>query len=134
MPDVVVDGLDQLPNAVEGSPADSLPCDFGEPAFDLIEPGRTGWCEMDVIARTRCQPLLHFRVFVGSVVIQNQMDFQARLHGLIDPVEKLQKLLMPVPGLAFPDQSPFQHVQRSEQGRRSVALVIVRLPCGQART
>ena len=41
---------------------------------------------------------------------------------------------MPVPGLAFPDHGPFQHVQRSEQGRRPVALVIVRLPSGQAGT
>src|ERR1700722_15215770 len=105
MPDVVVDGPDQVADAVEGSAADSLPCDFGKPAFDLIEPGRTGGCEMDVVARSRGQPLLPFRGFVGSVVIQNQMDFQARLHRLVDAVEKLQELLMPVPSLAFPDHS-----------------------------
>ena len=74
--------------------------------FDLIEPGRTGGGEMDVITRSCCQPLLNFQVFVGSVVIQNQMDFQARLHGLVDPVEKPQELPMPVPGLAYPDHSP----------------------------
>ena len=41
---------------------------------------------------------------------------------------------MPVPRLTLPDHCPFQHVECSEQGPRPVALIIVRLTCGQART
>ena len=70
-PDVVVDGFDQVANAVECAATDSFPCDFGEPAFDLVEPGRTGRCEVSVIARSCCQPLLHFWVLVGSIVVED---------------------------------------------------------------
>jgi len=62
------------------------------------------------------------------------MDFQLGVNGLVDPIEKSQKLLMPMPRLAFSDHGSFQDIQRSEQCRRPVTLVIVRLPLGQAGT
>ena len=77
-PDVVVDGFDQVANTAECAAADSFPSDFGEPAFDLVEPGRTGWCEVGVIARSCCQPLLHFGMLVGSVVIEDQNGFPSQ--------------------------------------------------------
>ena len=43
---------------------------------------------MDVITWPCRQPLLHLRVFVGSVVIQDQMDVQASLYAIVDPVQK----------------------------------------------
>jgi hypothetical protein len=73
-------------------------------------------------------------MLVGFVVVEDQMDLQVSVNGLIDPVEKPQELLMPVPRLAFPDHCAFEHVRRSERRRRTVAFVIVRLPLGQART
>jgi len=69
---------------------------------------------MDVISRPCRQPLLYFRVLVGPIVVENQMDVHAGAHGLVDPVEEPQELLMPVPRLAFSDHGPFQHVQRGE--------------------
>ena len=109
-----MDGLDQVTNAAECSAADSFSCDFREPAFDLVEPGRTGRCEVDVVARSRCKPFLHFGMLVGSIVVENQMDFQLCVNGLVDPIEKPQELLMPMPRLAFTDHGSFQDIQRSE--------------------
>ena len=74
--DVVADRFDQVADAVERAAADSFPCDFSEPAFDLIQPGGTGGREVHVIARTLGQPLLYFRMFMGSVIIQHEMDRQ----------------------------------------------------------
>ena len=74
---VVADRFDQLANTVEGAAANSFPRDFSEPAFDLIEPGGTGRREVHVIARTLGQPLLYFRMLMGSVIIQHEMDLQA---------------------------------------------------------
>jgi hypothetical protein len=62
------------------------------------------------------------------------MNFQLRVNGLVNPVEKSQELLMPMPRLAFSDRGSFQDIQGSEQCGRPMTLVIVRLPLGQAGT
>jgi hypothetical protein len=51
--DVIVDCLDQVLDAAKCPSANLFPCDFGKPAFNLIEPGRTGGREMNVIAGPR---------------------------------------------------------------------------------
>ena len=40
-PDVILDGLDQV--TAECFALDSFPCDFREPAFDLVGPGELVW-------------------------------------------------------------------------------------------
>lgn len=77
MADVIADDFDQVANTVEGATADTFPRDFSEPAFHLIEPGGTGRREVYVIARARSQPLLHFGMFMGPVIVQHEMDVQA---------------------------------------------------------
>lgn len=133
-PNVILDGFDRVTNAAECPITNLLPCDFGKPAFDLVEPGRTGRCEVRVIARSCGQPVFHCGMLVGAIVIQDQMDLQIRLNGLVDPVEKSQKLLIPVPRQTFADHGPFEHIQRGKQRRRPLALIIMRSPCRQART
>jgi len=49
-------------------------------------------------------------MLVGSIVVENQMDFQLSVNGLVDPVEKSQELLMPMSRLAFTDHSYFQDI------------------------
>jgi len=105
-----LDGFDQIANTAKSSATNSLSCDFCKPALDLIEPGRTGWGEVDVIARSCRQPLLHFGMFVRAVIVENQMDLHARVNGLVDPVEKPQELLVPVPRLALSDHGAFEYV------------------------
>lgn len=46
----------------------------------------TSWCEMDVIVGPHRQPLLHRRVFMRSVVIEHEMDWQTGIDRLIDPI------------------------------------------------
>jgi hypothetical protein len=58
---------------------------------------------VDVIAGSCGQPLLHVRMFVRSVVIEHQMDVEARIDRLLDSTQKSQQLLMPMPGLALAD-------------------------------
>ena len=75
--DVVADCLNQVANTMERAAANSFPRDFSEPTFDLIKPGGTSRREVHVITRTFGQPLLYFRMFMGSVIIQHEMDLQA---------------------------------------------------------
>jgi hypothetical protein len=85
-----VDGFDQITDAAECPAADSFACDVGKPALDLFDLRRTAGREMHAVARSGGQPTLHSRIFVSAVIVQDQVDFQVRLNGLIDPVEESQ--------------------------------------------
>ena len=66
-------------------------------------------------------------MLVGSIVVENQMDFQLSVNRLVDPVEKPQELLMPVPPVTCADGNSGSHIHGRKQRRDSVALVVVRL-------
>ena len=87
-PDAIVDRFGQIANAAKSAAPDSLTCDLGKPALDLIEPRGTGGREMDVIAGPYSQPLLHRGVFMRSVVVEHEMDLQRGIDELIDPIEE----------------------------------------------
>jgi hypothetical protein len=89
-PNVIVDDFDQITDAAECPAADSFACDVGKPALDLIDLRRTVRREVHVLARSGGQPTLHSRMFLSAVIVQDQVDFQVRLNGLVDPVEKSQ--------------------------------------------
>ncbi len=61
--------------------ADSLLGNFREEAFDLVEPGSTGGCEMHLEARPLGEPTFDTRGFVGRVVVHHQMDLDSRFRG-----------------------------------------------------
>src|ERR1700694_5215891 len=80
---------------------------------------------MQVEPRMIVQPLADVLVFVGGVVVQDQVDRQVFGHLAVDGLEELQPLLMPVARHALPDHRAGQHVQSSEQGGGAVPLVVV---------
>ena len=45
---IVFDSVEEVFDTLKGAPADGLLGDEPEPAFHLVEPGRIGWCEVDV--------------------------------------------------------------------------------------
>src|SRR3954447_9203620 len=100
-PDVVLDGEDQVAHAAERAAPNAFAGDLGKPAFDLVEPRRTGGREVQMIARPPCQPLLHLWMFVGPVATEHQVDVQSRINGLINATEEAQKLLVTVAGMAL---------------------------------
>ena len=71
------------------------------------------------------EPCLDLGVFMGGVVVQNDMDDLAGRDVPLDPIEEADKLLMAVTGHVLADHRAFQDVQRGEQRGGSVALVIV---------
>lgn len=66
--------LVQFADAPEGSATDALASDLGKLAFDLVEPRGPGR-SAEVIPRPVSQPVRYLRVFVCSVIIEDQMDF-----------------------------------------------------------
>ena len=71
------------------------------------------------------QPRQDLGVLVGAVVVQDRVDQLAGRHRRLDGVEEAQELLVPVALHAAAEHRPVEHVERREQGRGAVALVVV---------
>lgn len=72
------------------------------------------------------QPGDDLGVLVGRVVIEDPVHGRAGRDGFLDGVEEADELLMAMALHATADDLAIQHVEGGEQGRRAVALVVVR--------
>src|SRR5271165_6022997 len=71
------------------------------------------------------EPSQNLRMFVGGVIVDNGMDdFAGRYLGF-DGIEEADKLLMAVTLHVAADHAAVENVQRSEERRCAVTLVIV---------
>jgi hypothetical protein len=80
---------------------------------------------MDVKAGPLRQLGTDLGVFVGSVVVDEQVDLQALWKRLPDLPEESQKLLLPVAGFSLGDHFSRGHIQGSKQGGGAVSDVVV---------
>ena len=72
------------------------------------------------------QPVRDGLVLVGGVVVHDGVDLPFGGYLLVDPAEERDELLMPVVVGLVADDRPVQNVQRGEQRRGPVPLVLVR--------
>ena len=80
---------------------------------------------MQLQARVGGQPPAHRLVLVGPVVVQDDVQGEVGRERAVKAPQELQKLLMSMTPVAFADHLAGQHVERGEQRRRAVALVVV---------
>jgi len=71
-------------NAMEDATTNSFLRDLSKPSLNQVEPGRAGRNEMDVKARMLREPSFDLGVFVGRVVVDDQMKVQIRCGLSID--------------------------------------------------
>ena len=76
--EVLHDGIDQLAHAAEAAGQNRLLAQVSEEVFDQIHPGRTGGRKMQLEARMACQPALDDGMFMGGVIVQNDVDVLAQ--------------------------------------------------------
>lgn len=69
---------------------------------------------MDVTARSCGQPLADFRMLVRCIVVEHEMNVDISMNGLVNPLQKPEKLLIPVSRLAVAKYGPFKNVQSGE--------------------
>lgn len=121
----MIDFRNQLLDAAERPPADCLLSNDVEPDFHLVEPGRTGRGEVDVIPRTSRQPLLHSSMFMRPIVIDDKMNLQVAGDVGLHMIQELQVLLMSVPLFAPGDYFARGDVQSGKQGRCPMADIVM---------
>ena len=126
LPDEAVDGGLKVDDRVEDAIFQAASGQLGEEALDGIEPRAGCRHEMEGPARMPGQPGTDFRLFVGRIVVEDDMDGLVGGHLGFDGVEEPNKLLMPVTLHVAADHRAVEDVERGEQGGGAIALVVVR--------
>ena len=125
VPQVVFDGHDQFLHAAKDAAPKALLRQLAEPALDQVEPRGAGRREVQLKARMGGQPVAHRLVLVGPVVVEDDVQGQIGRERAVEAPQELQEFLMPMTAVALADDLAGQHVQRGEQRRCAVTLVVV---------
>ena len=131
---IIVDRFDQGSDIGERAATQSLVGDLTKPTFDHVEPGTRCGDEMQMEAWMALQPGSNTRMFMGAIVVDDQMQMQAGGHFGIKAFQKANEFLMSVTGHAIADNSAVEHTESREQRGSTVALVVVCLPGRQPGT
>ncbi len=75
----------------------------GEEAFDGIEPGCRGWCDVEMDARMSFERGADLGMLVRGVVVNDEMQVPVGRGFAMDLVEKADELLMPMAVHALAD-------------------------------
>ena len=70
-------------------------------------------------------PLFDDGMFVGGVVVDDQMQIQARRSLAIHLAQELQKLFVAVAVEALPNNAAIENVERRKESRRSVPNIVM---------
>ena len=107
-----VDGGLEIDNRMEDAAFEAAFGQFGEEAFDRIEPGGRGRGVMEDKAGVPVEPGADPGVLVGGVVVEDDVDDLAGRDVGVDRIEEANELLMAVALHAAADDLAFQHIER----------------------
>jgi hypothetical protein len=123
------EGLDrrfELGHAAEGPAPDLFHRQLGEPAFHQVEPRAVGRREMHMKARAFGEPVSDQRRFVRAVIVHDDVHVESTRDARVDQIEKLAKLRGSMALMKLSDHVARLGVERGEQGRRAVPVVVMR--------
>lgn len=124
--DVRVNRRNQLRDTAEHPATGLFGRQVAKGTFHQIEPRTTGREEMHVYARVAVQPPLDRGMFVGGVVVGDQMHGFVPGDLAINQTEKPQPFLVPMAWLARGDDRALGHIQGGEQRGGAMAFIVVR--------
>ena len=113
--DEAVDGGLKVDNGSEDATFEAASGQFGEEAFDSIEPGCGCWGEVERPARMACQPLAHFWVLVGRIIVDDGVDYLSHGDLRLDRIEEADELLVPMALHVAADDGAVKNVKGSKQ-------------------
>jgi hypothetical protein len=95
-----------------------------EPRLHLIHPARARRREVEGEARMLCEPGRYERVFLGVVVVEQQMDLLGGIAPLED-AEEGERLFAPVPFVAAHGDLSGGDVERGDEGRGAITDAVM---------
>ena len=116
----VHDRLDQLYYATKRASTNAFIGDLAEPALDQVQPGTARGNEVNVKPLVPFQPGFHLGMFMGGVVVHDQMKLTVGRRFLVDQLQELDPLLVAMVRHALADQPSLGQFDRREQSRRAV--------------
>ena len=119
-----VNSLTLLNEPRGGSPC---PRDDREETLHLIEPAGVGWNEVHVPAWSLREPRSHLRVLVGGIVVADQMQFFALARLALNLAQEVEPFAVTVVLITAGDDRTIEGIERREQGRGAVTLVVMSL-------
>ena len=125
MLEIGIDGLDEFGHAIDGQSFELALIEFTEKALYDVGPRGTGGHEMELYAGVSRQPFAYGFVFVGRIVVEDDVDLKLRFDAAYDRLHELQELLMAMLGHAVMDDVTRRNVESGEKGRCAMALVVV---------
>jgi len=124
--DIAVDRIDQTRNAREHAALQSLAGQVAEESFDHVQPTGAGRREVNVESPMPLEPFENLRMFMRRIIVNDQMKLFVRRRLGVDQLQKLDPLLVPMPGYAGADHLAVERAQGREQRCGSVANVVMR--------
>ena len=106
--------------------------EFSEEALDGVKPRTRGRREVEGEARVSIEPLPHFRMLVGGVVIEDHVYDLFSRHVRLNGVEEADKLLVTMALHAAANDLAFEYIESGEQRRCAMAFVVVGHRAGAA--
>lgn len=122
---ILLDSGDQLGDALEDAPADALIGDLAEPPLYHVHPRTGSRDEVQMEAWVPPEPGFYTRVFVGRVIVRNDVKIELGRGLDLDLLEEADEFLMSMARHAFANHLAVEHAQGRKQGGRAVALVVV---------
>ena len=109
--DVSADSVNEFLDVTEDTAPQTILRQIAEEAFYHVQPGTASRGKVNSEARVPAQPALHFGMFMGGVVVHNEVDHFLERRDLIDHAQEAEPLLMPVTVVAHGDYAAIERVE-----------------------
>ena len=122
---IIVDGLDQSSDIGKRAATQSLVSDLTKPTLNHVKPRTRCGDEMQMEPWVAFQPGSNTRMFMGSIVVDDQMQLEAGGHFGVKAFQKPNEFLVSVTGHTIADNSAIEHTESGEECGRTISLIVV---------
>ena len=120
-----LDRGNEIRNAFEHTASNPALSQLSKPTLDHIQPRGAGGREMEMHAGVSLEPALHHGTFMRAVIVHDEMQIEFRRCGLLNGLEKFDKLLTPMSRQTLPDDRAIEHVEGGKERRRPMPFIIM---------